>query len=251
MKQHIGRTFLQLTRHPGCNSDQRAGKPPPPVAWANDRGAAVIELPGAAGVELPACRFKDLVDRRASLRAYAPVPLAMAELSFLLWCTQGVKKLVPGQATYRTVPSAGARHAFETLLLVNRVSDLTPGLYRYLAPDHHLIGLEAQPDLAAALAASCQRQDFIAASAVTFIWVAVPYRMTWRYGERGYRYLFLDAGHVCQNLYLAAEAVGAGACAVAAFDDQALNNLLGLDGTDKFVIYLASVGKRSPVARRR
>ncbi len=81
-------------------------------------------------------------------------------------------------------------------------------------------------------------------SAVTFLWVAVPYRMTWRYQERGYRYLHLDAGHVCQNLYLAAEAIDAGVCAVAAFDDDALNTLLCLDAKEAFVIYLAAVGKK-------
>jgi SagB-type dehydrogenase family enzyme len=82
--------------------------------------------------------------------------------------------------------------------------------------------------------------------AVAFFWVAVPYRMTWRYGERGFRYLYLDAGHVCQNLYLASETIGAGTCAVGAFDDDALNALLGLDESESFVIYLAAVGKKPP-----
>jgi SagB-type dehydrogenase family enzyme len=81
-------------------------------------------------------------------------------------------------------------------------------------------------------------------SAVTFVWTAVPYRMTWRYGQRGYRYLHLDAGHVCQNLYLAAEALGAGACAIAAFDDERMAGLLQVDPAEEFVIYLATVGKR-------
>ncbi|MFH1570318.1 MAG: SagB/ThcOx family dehydrogenase, partial [Gemmatimonadota bacterium] len=88
-------------------------------------------------------------------------------------------------------------------------------------------------------------------SAVTFFWVAVPRRTTWRYVERGYRYLHLDAGHVCQNLYLAAESIGAGTCAIAAFDDDALIDILGLDPQEAFVIYLATVGKRpDPSAAR-
>ena len=81
-------------------------------------------------------------------------------------------------------------------------------------------------------------------SGVVFLWTAVPYRMTWRYGERGYRDLHLDAGHVCQNLYLAAEAVGCGVCAIAAFDDDVMNDLLGIDGNDQFLIYLATAGKK-------
>jgi SagB-type dehydrogenase family enzyme len=82
-------------------------------------------------------------------------------------------------------------------------------------------------------------------SAVTFLWVAVVERMTWRYAERGDRYLLLDAGHVCQNLYLAAEALGCGVCAIAAYDDALLNAELGLDGENLFVIYLASLGVKS------
>ena len=81
-------------------------------------------------------------------------------------------------------------------------------------------------------------------AAVVFIWTAVPYRMTWRYGERGFRDLHLDAGHVCQNLYLAAEATGCGTCAIAAFDDDDMNAILGINGSDQFVIYLATVGKK-------
>jgi SagB-type dehydrogenase family enzyme len=81
-------------------------------------------------------------------------------------------------------------------------------------------------------------------SAVTLIWVAVVERMAWRYGERGYRYMHLDAGHVCQNLYLAAENIDCGVCAIAAFDDDNLNSVLGLDGENLFAIYLGSVGKR-------
>jgi len=76
------------------------------------------------------------------------------------------------------------------------------------------------------------------------VWVAIPHRMTWRYSERGYRYLHLDAGHACQNLYLAAEAIGGGVCAIGAFDDDAMATLLDLDPDEQFVIYLATVGKK-------
>jgi SagB-type dehydrogenase family enzyme len=87
----------------------------------------------------------------------------------------------------------------------------------------------------------------VAESAVTFLWVAVVERMFWRYVERGYRYLHLDAGHVCQNLALAAEQIGGGICPIAAFGDEDLNRELGLDGENLFVIYLASMGKKNPL----
>ncbi len=133
---------------------------------------------------------------------------------------------------------------WQTYLLVNRVEGLGPGLYRYLAIEHKLLQLSLDPGLADRIVKAALDQEFLAASAVTFIWVAVPYRMAWRYQERGYRYLLLDAGHACQNLYLAAETIGCGACAVGAFDDALMDQALGLDGESRFVIYAAPVGKR-------
>ena len=244
-----GKEFMQLTRHAHFTSDQQKGVPPPPIAFANDAGEPEIDLPRPEAVDLRSHSFREVAERRASLRRYSAEPLTMEELSFLLWCTQGVKQVVADQATFRTVPSAGARHAFETVLLVNRVAGLEPGLHRYLALDHKLIRTDSRPGLAAKVTACCYGQSFVHSSAATFIWVAVPYRMTWRYGERGYRYMHLDAGHVCQNLYLAAEDIGAGACGLAAFDDRSINDLLGLDGESQFVIYVAAVGKKPAVGR--
>jgi SagB-type dehydrogenase family enzyme len=148
--------------------------------------------------------------------------------------------------TLRTVPSAGARHAFETYLLINKVEGLTPGLYRYAAIDHALVTLDLSPEVNARLTAACEDQSQVATSAVTFAWGAVIERMIWRYPERGYRYILLDAGHVCQNLYLAAEALGCGVCAIAAYDDDLTNQVFGLDGENQFIVYLASLGKRKP-----
>ena len=87
-----------------------------------------------------------------------------------------------------------------------------------------------------------QRQ--VKTSAVTFIWAAVPYRTIWRYAERSYRYLYLDAGHVCQNLHLAAESINCGICAIGAYDDDAMDQLMGFTPPEMFVIYLASLGRR-------
>ena len=92
----------------------------------------------------------------------------------------------------------------------------------------------------------CLGQEFVKRSAATFIWVCDVNRMTWRYSERGYRYAFMEAGHVCQNLYLSAESIGCGVCAIAAYDDDTMNQLLGLDGESQFVIYIATIGKKKP-----
>lgn len=260
MARRIGSEFMRLTRHAHLDMpDQQLGRPAPPLTEPPRSAGAAVDLPPAmewprstgAEVTLPspeetaavAPAFHALASRRTSLRRFADRPLSLGELSFLLWCTQGVKE-ARQQATLRTVPSAGARHALETLLWIRHVEGVPAGLHYFDPLEHRLLALGAPPDLEARLVDACYGQAFLRTSAVDFLWVAVPYRMTWRYGERGYRYLHLDAGHVAQNLYLAAESIGAGACTVAAFDDQVVNALLGLDGESAFLIYLAAVGKR-------
>ena len=225
-------------------SDQGKGLPRPPLELGYDETKATIDLPIPTDIEVETTDLVKAIENRRSVRNYSEQPLTLDELSFLLWCTQGVKKVVNEFVTLRTVPSAGARHAFETYLLVNKVQGLHPGLYRFLAVKHKLVEVSLDPSLADKITEACLQQLFVNTSAVTFIWVAVPYRMVWRYGERGYRYLHIDVGHVCQNLYLAAEAIGSGVCAIAAFNDEAINNVLGIDGKLQFVIYLATLGKK-------
>lgn len=239
----IGRQFMERTRYPYLGmSDQQKGFPQPPLEAEAGEMDTVHDLPAPADIEVDAVDLREAIEARTSVREYARRPLTLAELSYLLWCTQGVKRVEGGYVTLRTVPSAGARHALETYLLVNNVEGLSPGLYRFLAIEHKLVEVNLQADIANEIAEACWGQSFVKTSAVTFIWVAVAYRMTWRYGQRGYRYLHLDAGHVCQNLYLAAQSVGGGVCAVAAFSDEDMNRLLGVDGEEQFVIYIAAVG---------
>lgn len=241
----IGREFMERTAYPHMEPpDHARGIPQPPLELPPERETGRIALPAPRDLHLPGLDVRDAIERRRTLRAYSQVPLSLEELSLLLWCTQGVKEVVPGLRTNRTVPGAGARHAFETTLLVNNVQGLGPGLYRFLAIEHALAALPSPPDITTRFVAACRGQEHVRSCGVMFLWTAVAYRMAWRYGERGYRYLHLDAGHVCQNLYLAAEALGCGVCALAAFNDDDVNRLLGLDGAEQFAIYLATVGKR-------
>lgn len=237
-----GKDFMRQTQYEMLSpAGQNQGVPQPPLELDYDRATPTIDLPAPETLAIDAS-LTAVIKQRESRRRYNDSSFTLEELSYLLWTTQGVKDVLPN-ATRRTVPSAGARHAFETYLLVNRVDGLEPGLYRFLAIAHKLIRLDAAPNIADQITDAALEQDQIKRSAVTFIWVAVPERMTWRYVERGYRYLFLDAGHVCQNLYLAAEAIHGGVCALAAFDDAALNTVLDLDGESQFVLYMGSVGK--------
>ena len=240
-----GKEFMEKTKyHHSARSDQMKGLPQPPLELDYDKAKTVIDQPKPQEIEVSDVNLRGTIENRRSVRRYAQKPLTIEELSYLLWCTQGVKEVAPGQATFRTVPSAGARHAFETYLLVNNVEGLQPSIHRFLAIEHKLVEIDNSTDIADKMVEGCFGQRFVKTSAVTFVWTAVAYRMKWRYGERGYRYMHLDAGHVCQNLYLSAESIDCGVCAIAAFSDDDMNRLLNLDGENQFVIYIATVGKK-------
>lgn len=243
MVKGIGKEFIEKTKYQYLEeSDQIKGLPQPPLEIPSTL-ETIHSLPDPKIMkkEVP---ISVAVNQRRSVRSYSGEPLTLLELSYLLWSTQGVKQLIERTATLRTVPSAGARHCFETYILVNKVHGLKPGLYRFLALDHKLQEVDLSPGVAEKITKASFNQRFIMQSAVTFIWTAVVHRMTWRYGERGYRYMHLDAGHVCQNLYLSAENIDAGVCAIAAFNDNDLNGILGIDGDNQFSIYLAALGKK-------
>ena len=245
MENSIGKEFVEKTKYRNLEpSLQSQGVPLPPLQTPAPGSAKLIDLPAGNAFDMGLLDFKSLVEHRETLRKYADSPLSLAELAFLLWGTQGVKSVTEKPVSKRTVPSAGSRHAFETYLLINRVEGLEPGLYRYLALEHKLAKLVAPEDINAVLTEACLNQPHVKNSAVTFLWVAVSLRMTWRYCQRGYRYMYLDAGHVCQNLYLLAESIRCGVCAIAAYDDDLVNQALELDGEEQFAIYIATLGRR-------
>jgi SagB-type dehydrogenase family enzyme len=241
---HPGHRFIELTKYENLSiSSQHRGETQPSMEIPLEEKGEIIPLQPPDKLKFESANLQQIIEERRSIRLFDDVPMTLDELSYLLWCTQGVKEVVQGKTTLRTVPSAGARHAFETYLWINRVEGLEPGLYRYISSKHALVSQAADALEANDISAACLDQRMIERGALLFIWVAIPYRMTWRYAERGYRYLYLDAGHVCQNLYLAANPIKTGVCAIAAFDDDAMNKLLGLDGVNRFVIYCANVGK--------
>jgi SagB-type dehydrogenase family enzyme len=222
-------------------TDQRRGLLPPPVQAPCPDGAVLVDLVPPDDLTVGAMPVIQAIRQRRSRRKYMPDPLTLEELSFLLWATQGLSQK-EGSRILRTVPSAGARHPFETYLLVNRVEGVAPGLYRYLPLEHKLCLLDDDERTASEIHIACYEQ-YVAESAVTFVWIAVPYRTEWRYAALAHRLILLDAGHVCENLYLACEAIGAGACAVGAYDQARLDAILDLDGVEEMVVYLAPVGR--------
>ena len=228
------------------DTDQSKGLPAPPIEKPVDskHKQNILKLPkpldsGALG----AVSIADAIARRKSRRSFSRAPLSLEELAFLLWAVQGVRRRIGPNTVLRTVPSAGGRHAFETYIASLNVKNLSPGLYRYLPLDHSLLQIRPDENLGEELVKAALGQSFFGDSAAVFIWSVIPYRMEWRYDLAAYRVILMDAGHMCQNLYLACEGVGAGTCAVGAYDQEAIDKLIEVDGTDEFTIYMAPVGK--------
>lgn len=241
-----GRWFLTDYIRPEVNwrnTPQARGEAPLPMQKPVATSSELIVLAAPDAWNIPPCDLATAIARRASRRRFRSSPLSLDELAFLLWATQGVRERLHEAAVLRTVPSAGCRHPFETYLCVLNVAGLVPGIYRYLPLDHALTKERTPADLAASLTKATHGQSFAGEGAVTFVWTALPARSEWRYAEASYKVIALDAGHVCQNLYLACEAIGAGTCAIAAYRQDLMDQLLGVDGAEEFTVYLAPVGK--------
>ena len=159
--QPTGRIFMEKTRYNYLSrADQFLGLPAPPLEKPIPKDGKFISLPQPLEISVPTIELRSAIESRRSIRQYSRDPLTLEELAYLLWCTQGIVQKHEPYATFRNVPSAGGRHAFETYLQVNRVSDLEPGLYRYLAFSHSLMAIEISPDMADRLMEACLRQDF-------------------------------------------------------------------------------------------
>jgi SagB-type dehydrogenase family enzyme len=240
------RKFLKDSRRKTFDftkTDQNRGISPPPIEKPLHSGQRSIELPNARELKLSDINLIQAIADRHSLRSYSNKPLSLGELSFLLWATQGTRASRGGRV-FRVVPSAGCRHSFESYVVALNVDGLEEGIYRYLPVSHRLVE-ESHPDgLKERMVAGSLNQRFVGEASAVFIWTTLPYRTEWRYGEVSSKVIAIDAGHMCQNLYLACQAVGAGTCAIAAYDQEEIDCLLNIDGVDEFTIYLASVGKR-------
>ncbi len=241
------RDFMKHSFKPeleGFESDQDLKKPQPPLQKARMRPKeqAILLPRDFEALELQD-NLLELLLRRKSARVYTGEALSLLQLSFLLWATQGVKDIRGKKyATLRTVPSGGARHGFETYLLVQNVQGLQPGKYHYLAVEHQLEFLGRVEDASQTISASLEGQSWAAKASVVFYWSFVPYRCEWRYGVFAHRVALIDAGHVGQNLYLACAALGLGTCAIAAFDGPNCDAIFDLDGDEEFMAYTAPVG---------
>ncbi|GAB4540803.1 MAG: hypothetical protein Kow0063_31000 [Anaerolineae bacterium] len=208
-----------------------------PALYKTYSEAERIDLPDPHGYR--GLSLEEAIQTRRSIRDYVATPLSLEELSRLLHAAQGITDLHRG---FRAAPSAGALYPIETYVVVHNVAGLEPGLYHYAVAGHALERLRAE-NLRAAITVAGIGQEMLGQAGVCFVLSAIFQRLRWKYRERTYRYALLEAGHIGQNLYLAATSMGLGACAVGAFLDDELNRLLGIDGQEEAALYIISVGR--------
>jgi len=235
----VGERFFRETRH------SRGRLSGGWLDWMN-QPEPFKTYPEAERVELPdpaptGADLWEALARRRSARDFSGEPLSLQELAALLWAGAGVSAVHSGYAL-RTAPSAGALYPVETYVVAHRVDGLEPGVYHYAVLERALERLRAG-DVRPAAARAALDQDIAQDAAAVFVWSAVWRRSIWKYGQRAYRYVPLDAGHIAENVALAAVGLGLGSCQIAAFYDDEANDLLGLDGESESVVYMTVVGR--------
>ena len=240
-KEGIAYQYLRETKYDResiLRRDDLAPIPRPPV-YKNYPEAARIPLPKPAFEKTES--LWSILNQRRSRRRYAPEPISIETLASLLWATQGIT-LSTSEYQFRTAPSAGALYPVETYLAIHRVSGLEHGIYHFNVLDFALeeIALDKSGEY---LARAALDQAMAGRGAVLFIWTAIVLRSMWKYRNRCIRYIFMDAGHIAQNLQVAATAMGLGCCCIGAFYDEEINQILRIDGEEETAIYLAAVGK--------
>lgn len=195
-------------------------------------------------IKLPEPRYESDVSieqsllQRRSIRSYSNDPLTLQEVAQLLWAAQGIT----GSGGLRTAPSAGALYPLEVYVVCGNVQGLPSGIYVYKPDEHELIRI-VDGDRRAVLAEAALGQSFVKEGDIAFVFTAVYKRTTGKYGDRGIRYVHIEAGHAAQNLCLQATALDLGAVTVGAFYDKEVTKLLNLpDGEQP--LYIIPVGRK-------
>jgi len=201
------------------------------------RGVNKIELPEP---KYTGMAVEEALKKRRSIRNYSTKPVSKAQLSQLLFAAQGVTGRMYGKAL-RTAPSAGALYPFEIYIVANNVQDLPQGIYHYSVLDHTLEPVKSG-DFRGQITDAGLDQEMLGDAGVTFVLSAIFDRVRHKYGERSFRYVYMEAGHISQNIYLQAVSLGLGSVCAGAFLDEKVNKLIDVDGVKEAVIYLHPVG---------
>ncbi len=235
----IGERFHQETSLTwrGVIGDLFRTKPKKPPQYKHYNNAKVTKLPHPKyrGISL-----EEAIEKRRSVRNYSTKPITMSLLSQLLFSAQGITGKMYGQPL-RTAPSAGALYPFEIYVITNNVEDLPQGIYHYSVRNHAL-ELIKSGDFRKEITSAGLKQEMLGDADVTFVLSAIFDRVRHKYGERGFRYVYIEAGHISQNIYLQVVSLGLGSVSIGAFLDNKVNQLIGIDGHKEAVIYMHAVG---------
>jgi SagB-type dehydrogenase family enzyme len=223
------------------DSDQTKGIPAPSVVKTIPPDAELIDLTPIENLNTLCIQttFESLIGRKSIRNFDKKYSITKDELSYLLFCTQGVKD--KEKPTIRISPTGGAKCSIETYIFIDKAQGIESGLYLFLPVQHKLMKIHNKT---LEEFKKCLYSGNYFYSPITFIWTAIPYRLEWKYVERAYKILLLDAGHTCQNLYIACQSIGLGTCAVGAYRQHEMDMFLQVDGEKEFTVYCAPVGKK-------
>lgn len=236
----IGEKFHEETKHTWTQILKEIIKPKPP------KPPEFKEYPKLPKIKLPKPEFRGIIleealRKRRSIREYSKKTLTLSEVSQLLWAAQGITGKIY-ETFLRTAPSAGALYPFEIYVFINNVENLKQGLYHYFVRDHSLVFIK-EGDFRDKLLRASLEQEMVRDAGAVFVLSAIFDRTRSKYGERGYRYVYIEAGHISQNIYLQATSLGLGTVVVGAFLDDEINRLLEIDGKKEAVIAIQPVGR--------
>jgi len=240
MKEKIGDGFNQLTKY--YRDKMQWGQ----IDWNNQPSRYKtykdkIRIKLSPPEELSNTTLHNAIKERKSTRSFSKIPINKEQLSYLLWSSTGIQRKEI-DFEYRTVPSAGALYPIETYLVVNSIKNLEQGVYHYNIKNHELECLK-EGNFSLKISRAALDQEMCSEASVVFIWTAIFSRSKWKYGQRAYRYIFLDAGHIAQNLALSSTGLKLGCCHIAAFYDDEVNAIIDIDGISESAIYASVVGR--------
>lgn len=239
MAKMIGERFQQETKYERWRMPEYSidwNKKPLPYKHYPNAVKIAMETPKRCG---DMSLFEALL-RRKSLRRFVDVAMNRESLSCILWASSGIQRNEMG-FDFRTAPSAGGLYPIETYVITHRVEGIDPGIYHYHVKGHALEEIK-KGDFRPIIAQAALGQTMCAQASVVIAWTALFERSSWKYRQRAYRYVYLDVGHMAQNLALACTSLGLGSCQVGALFDDEVNDILGVDGTSESILYMSVVG---------
>lgn len=239
----VGKDFINGTRCPDYSTVDLVIRVPEPLHELPVReGQTVIKLPDPKKFKVSDMPVRKAIEGWEPVGFFTRSTMDVEQLSFLLWCTQGFKKIVAETIEIRIIPSSGSRNPLETYFVASDVDGLETGLYRYLPKTHSIVAERIDSGLTLEMSTASLNFKLTTRAAVTFLWVAIPYRTVWAMGNRGYRSALIEAGHACQNLILAAAGLDLQVAPIDLFHDDLVTKLANLDPETQWPVYLAAVG---------